>query len=93
MPYNKARNDKIDLHVNIFKYRHIGKNNSRDHGVIITNDLKWEAHVSYVVKKAKKLIYWWQKTFTLRSPNFIKNMFLFMNMVTRYNLFLLILAN
>lgn len=43
----------------------------KDLGVTITSDLKWQTHISHIVKRANKLIYLIQKAFQHKSSDMI----------------------
>ena len=47
----------------------------KDLGVYITNNLKWDAHISHIVKKANTMIYLIQKTFANKSITTISKIY------------------
>ena len=47
----------------------------KDLGVLISADLKWETHISSVVKKANSLTYLNERAFSSKSPEFITKLY------------------
>lgn len=50
-------------------------NNQTDLGIIVTSNLKWEAHISKIVKKANSFVYCMQRAFEDRSVNLVLKLY------------------